>query len=153
MIKVVRTNSKHPDFKKLVALLNIDLAKRDGEDYSFFEQFNKIKAIKYVVVIYENDIPLGCGAIKHFKETTMEVKRMYTTEKSRGKGIASRILKELENWAKELSYKNCILETGIRQPEAIGLYLKNGYERVPNYGQYIKIESSRCFKKNIIPEL
>jgi len=148
-MKVIRTNSEDKDFKKLVKLLAIDLAKRDGEEHAFFAQFNKIDTIKHVIIIYENEIPLGCGAIKHFDKEVMEIKRMFTSKKSRGKGIASKKLTELENWAKELSYKKCVLETGIKQPEAIGLYLKNGYDRIPNYGQYINVESSRCFKKTL----
>ena len=57
------------------------------------------------------------------------------------------ILAELETWAAELSFAKCILETGKRQPEAIGLYKKNGYKLIPNYGQYAEIENSVCFEK------
>ncbi len=46
---------------------------------------------------------------------------MYTLAEYRGKGIATKILNELEGWATELSYKTCVLETGKRQQEAIGL--------------------------------
>jgi hypothetical protein len=55
----------------------------------------------------------------------------------------------LENWAGELSYAKCILETGKRQPEAIGLYKKNGYKLIPNYGQYAEAENSLCFEKEL----
>jgi len=79
----------------------------------------------------------------------MEVKRMYTLPESRGKGISSKVLGELEKWATELSCKKCILETGKKQPEAIGLYKKNGYEVIPNYGQYAGIENSVCFEKDL----
>ncbi|WP_291721797.1 GNAT family N-acetyltransferase [Bernardetia sp.] len=148
-MKAIRTNSEHQDFINLVKLLDADLAKRDGAEHSFYAQFNKIDSIKHVVVLYENDIPLGCGAIKPFDSDTMEVKRMYTLPKSRGKGIASKVLLELEKWAKELSYKKCVLETGTKQPEAIALYKKNGYDIIPNYGQYIGVENSRCFEKKL----
>jgi GNAT superfamily N-acetyltransferase len=79
----------------------------------------------------------------------MEIKRMYVKPESRGKGIASKILSELEAWASELSYNKCLLETGIKQPEALRLYTKNGYERIPNYGQYSDIIGSLCFGKGI----
>ena len=79
----------------------------------------------------------------------MEIKRMYTSPESRGKGIASSVLSELEGWASELSYEKCILETGKKQPEAIGLYEKNGYKTIPNYGQYAGIENSLCFEKHL----
>jgi len=103
MISVTRTDSDNQDFIDLVKHLDADLAERDGSDHSFYAQFNKINKIKYVVVAYENGKPVGCGAIKEYVPHIMEVKRMYTALESRGKGIASKVLTELENWAKELS--------------------------------------------------
>ncbi len=149
MIKIVRTNSENKDFIELVKHLDIDLAIRDGEEHSFYAQFNKIDLIKYVVVAYSNDEAVACGAIKKYSEIAMEVKRMYTVPTMRGKGVASKILLELENWAAELSYQKCLLETGNKQPEAIYLYKKNGYKIVANYGQYAGVENSVCFEKKI----
>ena len=147
MIKIIRTNSDDQDFIDLVKNLDAELAERDGNDHSFYAQFNKIDKIKFVVVAYENSKPMGCGAIKEYASNTMEIKRMYTSPESRGKGIATKVLTELEIWATELSYEKCILETGKKQPEAIGLYKKNGYKFIPNYGQYAEIENSLCFEK------
>ena len=149
MIKIIRTNSDNRDFINLKKYLDADLAERDGNAHSFYAQFNKIDKIKYVVVAYEYSKPIGCGAIKEYAPTTMEIKRMYTLPESRGKGIATKVLTELEIWATELSYEKCILETGKKQPEAIGLYKKNGYRLIPNYGQYAEIENSLCFEKDI----
>ena len=149
MIRIIRTNSDNQDFIQLVKHLDADLAERDGKDHSFYAQFNKIDKIKSVVLAYENDKPVGCGAIKEYASDTTEIKRMYIAPESRGKGIASRVLQELELWASELSYEKCILETGKKQPEAIGLYKKNGYKIIPNYGQYAEIENSLCFEKHI----
>jgi len=149
MIKVIRTNSDHPDFISLVSLLDADLAKRDGDEHSFYAQFNKIDKIKHAVVLYEDEKLVACGAIKQYAEDIMEVKRMYTLPEYRGQGIATLVLRELEKWAAELSYMKCVLETGKRQPEAIQLYRRKGYSSIPNYGQYIGIENSVCFEKRI----
>ena len=149
MITITRTNSDNPDFIILVKLLDADLAERDGADHSFYSQFNKIDKIKQVVVAFENKRPIGCGAIKEYSTDTVEIKRMYTVPNSRGKGIATRVLTALEQWATELNYKKCILETGKKQPEAIRLYKKNGYQLIQNYGQYAGIENSVCFEKEI----
>ena len=149
MIQLVRTNSENKNFTELVTFLDLDLAVRDGEDHSFYAQFNKIQLIKYVVLAFENNIPVACGAIKEFDSSTFEIKRMYTIPSHRGKGIATKILFELEKWAKELGYKKCILETGKKQPEALHLYKKCGYVTINNYGQYIGIENSICFEKNL----
>lgn len=149
MISILRTNSANQDFIELVKSLNADLAARDGDAHSFYAQFNTLDKIKYVVVAYENDKPVGCGAIKAYTSDTMEIKRMYTLPGNRGQGIATQVLTELELWARELSYRRCILETGKRQPEAIGLYKKNGYQQIPNFGQYAGIENSICFAKDL----
>ncbi|MFB9053363.1 GNAT family N-acetyltransferase [Formosa undariae] len=147
MIKIIRTDSKNEDFIELVRHLDSELAERDGEEHSFYDQFNKVTEIKYVVVVYVADLAISCGAVKEYDKNTMEIKRMYTTEAYRGKGIASKVLAELEQWTSELAYTSCVLETGLKQPEAIRLYEKNGYNLIPNYGQYAEVVNSRCFEK------
>jgi putative acetyltransferase len=149
MIKIIRTNFENQDFISLVKLLDAELAKRDGEDHPFYAQFNKIDDIKYTVVAYENGKPVSCGAIKEYNPNTMEIKRMYTLPEFRGKGIATKVLIELEKWVNELGYEKCILETGEKQPEAIALYKKNGYKLIPNFGQYAEVENSVCFEKEM----
>jgi putative acetyltransferase len=151
MITLTRTDSSNKDFIELVKHLDADLAKRDGEEHAFYNQFNKVTMIKHVVVAYENELPISCGAIKEFDAQSMEVKRMYTLPQHRGKGIASLVLHELEKWAAEMNYPTCVLETGKRQPEAIELYKKNGYHIILNYGQYAGVENSVCFEKKLIP--
>ena len=147
MISIIRTSSDNTDFQKLVNELDIDLAIRDGEDHAFYAQFNKIGRLKHVVVAYMERIPVGCGAINEYAAGVMEIKRMFVSPDMRGRGIATAVLNELENWAGELNCIKCILETGKNQPEAIGLYLKNSYTVTPNYGQYKNVENSVCFEK------
>src|SRR5512135_3277361 len=110
-MRIIRTDSTNADFIGLVRLLDADLAVRDGKDHAFYAQYNKIDAIRHVVVAYEDDLPVGCGAIKEYAPGTMEVKRMYVPPEGRNRGIATRILSELERWAGELSATSCILET------------------------------------------
>ena len=147
MIQIIRTDSENKDFIELVKHLDIELAERDGEDHPYYAQFNKIDKIKFVVLAYENKKPVGCGAIKEYGPQTMEIKRMYVFPEKRGSGIAKKILSELESWATELSFSRCILETGKKQPEAISLYKKNGYNLIQNYGQYAQVDNSVCFEK------
>ncbi|MEG0188021.1 GNAT family N-acetyltransferase [Algoriella sp.] len=147
--KIIRTNSNNIDFQELVKELDADLKIRDGEEHAFFAQYNKIDLINHVVVAYMNDEAVGCGAIKQYDDDTMEVKRMFVKPTNRGNGIATMVLKEVENWTKELDFSKCILETGIKQPEAIALYQKNNYTQIPNYEQYEAVESSVCFEKTL----
>lgn len=151
MNKIIRTNSSNPAFISLVQLLDAELAERDGADHSFYHQYNGIQLLQHVVVLFHEDIPIGCGAFKQIEADTVEIKRMYILPDHRSKGLASKVLTALEEWAKEEGFITAVLETGKRQPEAIALYQKNGYVNIPNYGQYIGIENSVCFEKRLIP--
>lgn len=149
MTTLKRTNSENKDFQNLVLELDKDLAQKNGETNDFFAQYNTIDHIKNVVVALNNNLPVGCGAMKEYDKSTMEIKRMYVSIEMRGKGVAVAVLKDLENWAKELGYEKCVLETGDKMPEAIGLYKKSGYKIIQNYGQYENVESSICFEKKL----
>lgn len=149
-MNIIRTNSRHKDFIGLVAKLDKMLAEMDGREHDFYNQYNKVDKINHVVLVYEDHTPVACGAIKEYDSETMEVKRMFTLENYRGNGFASLILAELEKWAAELGYSKCILETGKRLPNAVRLYKRKGYVTIPNYGQYINMENSICFGKDLM---
>ena len=146
-MKLIRANSKNEDFINLVKLLDADLKIRDGEDHDFYDQFNKIDALQHVIVAYKNETPMGCGAFKIHPNNTVEIKRMYVAPIGRRMGVASKILSELEKWAKETGFTKSILETGKQQPEAIELYKKCGYTITANFGFYENVENSVCFQK------
>jgi putative acetyltransferase len=149
MLRLLRTDSDNTDFRALVKQLDEWLAIIDGDENSFYSQYNKIDKIRNAVIAFEEDVPIGCGAVKQYSDDTMEVKRMYTLPEHRKKGVAQNILSELEIWSKELGYKRCILETGKRQSDAIALYKKQGYVSIPNYGQYVGMDNSVCFEKQL----
>lgn len=148
-MKLLRTDSQHPDFVYLVARLDALLAELDGEEHAFYNSLNNIDKLKQVVIAYDDDKPVGCGAIREHAHHIMEVKRMYTLEDHRGKGIATKILAELEKWAAELHCNKCVLETGKRQPDAVALYKNRGYKLIPSYGQYVNVDNSLCFEKEL----
>lgn len=150
MLTIKRVDAENLDFIKLVEQLDRHLVTVDGDDNEFYHQFNGIEALKNIIVFCRDNIPVGCGTIKEFDSTTVEIKRMYITPEQRGIGLGSKMLSELEKWTTELNYTSCILETGKRQVEAIALYTKNGYHIIPNYGQYAEIENSVCFKKEVV---
>ncbi len=149
MLTLKRTNSDHPDFRHLVSLLDQYLAEINGNAHGFYAQYNKIDLIQHVVVVYEDDLAIGCGAIKEYDQNSMEVKRMFVPVEHRGNRVASLVLKELEHWAKELGYARCVLETGRKMTDAVGLYTKRNYKVIPNYGQYVNVENSICFEKEV----
>ncbi len=149
MLRLIRTNSDHPDFINLVKDLDAYLKIVDGDDHEFYNQFNNIDVLKHTVIAYVDNQPVGCGAFKAFNNSSVEIKRMYTSPVARNKGIASAILKDLEDWAKELNIKSTLLETGLKQTEAVKFYKKNNYKIIPNFGQYAGVENSVCFLKEL----
>lgn len=146
-ITLVKTDATHPDFRELVTLLDAHLEEKDGDEHPFFAQFNTLDAIKHAIVAYQGEAAVGCGAIKAYSDTVMEVKRMYVKPEVRGQGIASLVLASLEEWANALGYSETILETLKSQKYVVGMYLRNGYKIIPNYGQYQGVESSVCMRK------
>ena len=149
-MNIRRTTSDNTDFCNLVTELDKVLAILDGDEHAFYAQFNKTDNIDTVVVCYDGDRALGCGAFRPYNAGTVEIKRMFTAPEARGKGIATLILGELEQWAVELKYTNAILETGHKQFEAIALYQKLGYTIIPNYGQYTNVGNSVCMEKQLM---
>ena len=147
MITIKRTNSDDPNFQELVKLLDLELQERDGEEHVFYATLNKTNTLNYVVVAYDQDEAIGCGALRNYSNDTMEVKRMFVPLNKRGQGIASTVLAALETWSRELGIRKCVLETGKKQPEAIALYKKNHYNIIPNFGKYEGVENSVCFEK------
>src|SRR3954467_8865683 len=101
-IKLKRTDSTDKDFIYLVGLLDQFIVKMDGKEHVFYAQFNTLDEIRHVLVAYDNDKPVSCGAIKSFAGDTMEVKRMFTLPEYRHAGLATAVLTELEKWTTEL---------------------------------------------------
>jgi len=99
------------------------------------------------LVIRRQERAIACGGICRFDETRAELKRMYVVPEARGEGLGRRMLVELEAHARRLGYSAVVLETGDRQPEALGLYRSAGYERIPCYPPYSGRALSLCFQK------
>ncbi len=79
-----------------------------------------------------------------------ELKRMFVAPDARGAGVATALLRTAEQTAAGLGATRLVLETGPRQPDAIALYEKHGYTRIPNFGPYINDPLSLCFAKDLL---
>ncbi len=148
-IKIERTNSDNTDFQKLVSDLEIYLTGLDEEVHNECKAYNKLETINHVIIAYDNNKIVGCGAIRAYDKETIEIKRMFVSDEFRNKGIATQILIELENWSKEQGFLKSILETGTMMLGAIRFYKKNNYVQIPNYGQYNSKPKSICFSKSL----
>jgi putative acetyltransferase len=142
-----RTNAADPAFRLLILDLDRDLEQRYGQQQAFFDQFNSVEDIQNVIVAFDETQPVGCGAFKPYNADTVEIKRMFVAVAARGNKLGSKILAELEAWAKAEGFKRSLLETGKNQPEAIRLYNSAGYQPIPNYDQYAGVEMSLCMEK------
>ncbi|MBW8334544.1 MAG: GNAT family N-acetyltransferase [Prolixibacteraceae bacterium] len=145
----IRTTSENNDFKQMVNALDEDLNQRNGDIQRQYDQYNKIDKIKHAIVIYVDEKPVGCGCFKRYDDETVEMKRMFVLPEMRGKRLAAKLLQELETWAIEEGFHKAVLETGRRQVEAQRLYSVAGYSRTENYGQYVGMEDSICYRKKL----
>jgi putative acetyltransferase len=137
------------EIRELSGALHKDLESRYGKgSIEDFVEENKTMLIFFVCRNDKNKA-VACGALKHFDDTTAEIKRMYVADDSRGKGLSKLILNKLEETAFLMNYKRVILETGLKQPEAIKLYEKSGYTKIETYGKYKDDSNSLCYGKII----
>lgn len=149
-IKLKKGSPHSADVKLLSDELHKDLEAIYGN--GIIEDFldeNKEMLIFYVAYD-ENGNGIACGALKHYDDSTAEIKRMYVMPQFRGRGLSKLILMQLEDYAKELNYQRLILETGLKQPEAMSLYQKFRYKPLKCYGRHANDTDSRCFEKLIL---
>lgn len=103
----------------------------------------------FLVARDDDGTPLGCGGLRVIDGATAEIKRMYVVPAARGRGLGAQILTALENEARARGVTRVKLETGPRQPEAIAVYLRAGYEPIPCWGAYATERMSRCYGRDL----
>jgi GNAT superfamily N-acetyltransferase len=92
---------------------------------------------------------VACGGVRRYDTGVGELKRMYVVPSVRGRGLSRVVLAELEDRAAACGYTRLVLETGVRQPEAMRLYASTGYTLIEPYGFYRGSPLSRCFAKTL----
>jgi GNAT superfamily N-acetyltransferase len=132
----------------LVAALIEELAGRYGEELTVpYDAGLFAPPDGLFVLAVEGGAALACGGFVRFDAATAELKRMYVTPAARGRGLARRLLAHLEGAARGAGYTRIVLETGDRQPEALGLYRVAGYTEMPRYPPYVDWENSVCMER------
>jgi N-acetylglutamate synthase-like GNAT family acetyltransferase len=137
------------DFEILTNELDIEFSIKNRNKQEMYNKYNKLNDIKDIIIVYDNQNPIGCGAIKKYDNSRYEVKRVYVKNEYRGNGISKVIMKQLEEIAKEKGIRILILETSKTFVEAINLYKKIGYIQIDNYRQYKDMELSVCMEKRL----
>jgi len=139
-----------PDAQQLIASLNAELSViYPNPADNFFELAEEQTAGDRGVFLLArvDGRAVGCGALRRIDATTGEIKRMYVAPAARGTGLGRRLLDELERHTCGLGLRRLVLETGTRQPQAIGLYRRAGFARIPCFGEYQHAPLSVCMAK------
>lgn len=138
----------HPDAVALRAAQQVELSARYGDDGTPEPPATHVVA---TVLLLADGVPVGCGSLRDRADTlgagVVEAKRVYVCPEVRGRGYSRRLMAALESRAAGAGYRRVVLEAGLQQPEAIGLYLGSGYAPVPTYGEWAGVADSRCFAK------
>ncbi|MEV6610093.1 GNAT family N-acetyltransferase [Kutzneria sp. NPDC051319] len=123
------------------------LARYDGEDTEPGVHPSADDVAVFLIAFDDAGSPLGCGALRQLDDTSAEVKRMFVEKSARGTGVATAVLRALEQAAVDRGWTTVRLETGTGQPDAIRFYEREGYVPIPAYGDYIGSETSLCYER------
>jgi putative acetyltransferase len=136
----------------LIEALNADIEARYPEPESYHWDLDPDEVAPgrgAFLVAWLDDVAVGCGAVRLLAPAEAELKRMYVAPEARGRGIGGALVRALEGEARALSVKRLLLETGERQIEALAVYTREGFIRIPKYGEYVDSEFSVCMGKDL----
>ena len=114
-----------------------------------FVPYNLSQSISNVLIVYDGDLAVGCAGLKAYSEEKAEIKRVWVEPKYRGRRIASRLMDQLEEKAKELGFRITILQTRPIMRDAVKLYEGRGYALIENYPPYDKLDGAICMAKDL----
>ena len=145
------TDGTNENFVQLCEELDMSIDKLVGNkfDRKPYIQYNQRDDIRDVIIAYNQSELVGCASYKKYEHKVAELKRVFVKTTYRGKGIARKMLDELENRARKQGYRTMILETGEVLAASMKLYKAAGYEIIENYGQYAEMSDSICMKKSL----
>ncbi|MBO9521683.1 MAG: GNAT family N-acetyltransferase [Nocardioidaceae bacterium] len=154
---IERVSITHPDAARLVEEVQAEYVLRyGGRDDTPLEHTYFDPPAGAFFVGYAEGLAVATGAWRRRADVealgsaaTAEIKRMYVVEAVRGHGLARAMLAHLEETARLAGAEVMILETGLRQPEAIALYTSAGYVPIPGFGFYQDAPLSRCFARRL----
>jgi len=137
---------------ELITALNTELSKQypePGATHFRLDPQEVTEGNGAFLIAYANEKAIGCGAIRKLENDTAEIKRMYVAPEARRTGIGRKILEALEEEGRRLGARRLLLETGERQIDAMGLYIKAGFLRIPPFGEYVGSPLSVCMAKEL----
>ena len=151
-MEIGRAELTSAEAQALIAALNAELAARypePGANHFSLAADEVAPGRGAFLVAREGGAPVACGAMRLIDATTVELKRMYVAPAARGRRLGAAILAALEAEARALGATRAVLETGVRQGEALALYRRAGYEEIPAFGEYVGSPLSVCMGKRL----
>jgi GNAT superfamily N-acetyltransferase len=140
-----------PDSRALRGEVERELVTRYEGDHEGGVKPNRFDVVAFIVARDGDGRAVGCGALRPLADGVAEIKRMYVRPHARGAGVSRLLLAALERAALTRGFTTIRLETGTRQPEAMGLYATAGYEEIEGFGAYADHPDSRCFERELGP--
>lgn len=148
-----RSSLASPDALRLITALNAELTAtfpEPGATHFSLSQEQVADGDGAFIIVFVDDQPVGCGAIRRLDDDQAEIKRMFVSPSFRGRGLGHAIVAALESEARRLGVSRVVLETGTRLPVAIALYQSAGYTPIPLFGEYRSSpDTSLCFGKTL----
>lgn len=141
------TNEKDERFIELSNELNNEYFQLYGDEVLKYQEYNDLEDPHIVILALNWGKPIACASFKLFDKDTIEIKRVYVKRRYRRKGIAYKLIKQLEKLAIEENFRYSVIETGSENTAAIKLYEKLDYEIIDNFGHFEEDDMVVCMKK------
>ncbi|GAA2239392.1 GNAT family N-acetyltransferase [Herbiconiux moechotypicola] len=149
-VTVAREHFDSPDAAALRQAQRDELDARYGrDDHEPGEKPTADSVPVFLVARTLEGVAVGCGGLRPLAGGGAEVKRMFVAASVRGTGVATAVLRALEEEARAMGLDRLLLETGTEQPDAMRFYEREGYTRIPNFGVYAGSEISVCYERTI----
>ena len=151
-VTVRRVDILSLEARALIEALNAELSRRypeEGATHFRLDPGEVADGQGAFLIASSRGQPVGCGAVRRIEARTGEIKRMYVSPDARGCGIGRAVLAALEAEARALGIVRLVLETGLRQGEALALYEGAGFSRIPPFGEYVASPLSVCMAKDL----
>lgn len=158
---IVPVTWRDPRAKALRDLMDVEMTAIYGSLFSSPEPGEILAARRSALAVDPRDVlatllaidpdgtPLAHAALRDLAGE-WEVKRLFVHSTARGRGIGRHLMSDLEDVARHAGAKRLILQTGDRQPAAVALYQRAGWERIEIYEPYVTTFTfSRCFEKRL----
>ena len=145
------TDGSHPAFQQFYAVTEAYYSRIVGgkENRTGFIPFNVSAEIPFVLLAFADGQPVGCAGLKRYSDMDAEVKRLWVEQEYRGRHIASALMDQIEDKARELGFRRAVLQTRPIMPDAVKLYTKRGYALIPNYPPYDRLPGTVCYAKEL----